>query len=48
MNETPKETPLPGDLAAAIVNAAGDPDRITALLSEDVTWWITRPSPTRS
>jgi ketosteroid isomerase-like protein len=45
MNETPKVTPPPGELAAAIVMAAGDPDKITALLSEDVTWCITPSVP---
>ncbi|MGP4017539.1 nuclear transport factor 2 family protein [Saccharopolyspora sp. 5N708] len=45
MNETPTTAPLPGALAAQLVNAAGDPDKITAFLAEDVTWWIADPDP---
>ncbi|HET6859712.1 MAG TPA: nuclear transport factor 2 family protein [Streptomyces sp.] len=34
-----------GELATGIIEAAGDADRIAALISEDVTWWITPSIP---
>jgi ketosteroid isomerase-like protein len=45
MNATPANIPLAGELASKIVEAAGDPDTIAALISEDVTWWITPSIP---
>ncbi|MFG2631932.1 nuclear transport factor 2 family protein [Streptomyces sp. NPDC048473] len=44
-NATPTHTPLAGELASKIVEAAGDPDTIASLISEDVTWWITPSIP---
>jgi SnoaL-like domain len=43
LNETTHKTA--GELATAIIEAARDPDRIAALVSEDVTWWITPSIP---
>ncbi|MGW2512226.1 nuclear transport factor 2 family protein [Streptomyces scopuliridis] len=45
MNATPIPTPRAGELATKIVEAAGDPDTIASLISEDVTWWITPSIP---
>jgi ketosteroid isomerase-like protein len=45
MNATPTNIPLAGELASKIVEAAGDPDTIAALISEDVKWWITPSIP---
>lgn len=43
--DTTVSDPRPGDLAARIVEAAGDADEIASLLAEDVTWWLTPAIP---